>query len=220
MVLAKLRDFFRALAGYFRPASRALAAHPLYRVAVHEAGHVVAFAHAPIVTRIRRASIYPKNLSGMARRKVRPLVSEDDYCLEIICFLAGLAAEVVICGKAPDRSVFSVDLPHARRMAKHLAGMRAARGAEPVTADLTLDTLTLAGLYARPIESSVFGLLAKCYDTTLSLMKQRQKLLREIAAAMMKKNSLTGMELRALLAKDNLPPIKLVPLSFNSTKPA
>ena len=189
--------------------SRRLGAHERRVVAYHEAGHALMAELVPGQDPVRKISIVPRGLGALGytlqgRTEDRYLTSRREILDRIVVLLGGRIAEELVLGDvstgAQDDLLTATDL--ARRMVRELGmsdsiGLFTLEPRRPTFGDRGIDCSEET---ARAVDAEVARILAEAQARTRDLMQQNRERLARVAERLLEVETLTGQELRALVA--------------------
>ncbi|HHY44845.1 MAG TPA: AAA family ATPase [Firmicutes bacterium] len=165
----------------------------IHRVAVHEAGHAVV-SEALRPGSVAQVTVSPR---GNALGFVRHAPQDDTYVYpretieeEICILIAGAGAEEMFFGSKSTTA--SNDFQRALDLAKRIVSY----GMSPLG---VVDRDTAAPEVLAKVTREI---LDRCHDRTASILKKHRSHIREIADALMNRESMPGDELRSLIQRD------------------
>ena len=182
--------------------------------AYHEAGHALVFAHEPTADPIHKATIIPR---GFALGMVQPLPERDSYSYhrdkmhaDIAVAFGGRAAEELIFGHDKVSSGASSDIQQATRLARAMVtkwGMSDAlgpldfsEGEETPTGYFAPQQKRMSGDTIKLIDSEVRRFVEQGLERARSILTEHRDQLTLIAEALLELETLTGEEIKTLLA--------------------
>lgn len=181
------------------------------KTAYHEAGHaVVAFSLYPAIDPICQATIGPR---GETLGFVEMLPEEDRYGVtrheleaSLVVAMGGRMAEELIYGKSGVTSGASNDIYKATLIATRMVsdyGMSESIGNLQITA-LNRDKPfgSTSGTVSNLVETEVRSLLQNATTTASTILSQNRDKLDRLVDALMEKETLTGEEVRSILAPE------------------
>ena len=173
--------------------------------AYHEGGHALVAIHTEGALAVHKATIVPR---GMALGMVSQLPDSDETSVSRKQMLArldvcmgGRVAEELIFGESEVTSGASSDIVSATRLAREMVtryGMSKAVGV--VAHDYEDAGKSVSTETRRVIEAEVRELLDKAYANAKRILTVHQKELHTLAQALLDKETLTGAQIKALLA--------------------
>lgn len=202
----------RTIAGLPRRGRR-LSPHERRVVAYHEAGHALLAELLPTQDPVRKVSIVPRGAGALGYTLQAPfedryLMSQQEILDRLVVLLGGRVSEEVTVGEistgAQDDLLNATEL--SRRMVREL-GMSPSLGVvtfEPRRGFLGLDRA--AGGHdgsdetARAVDSEVARILAEAHARARTLVVENRDAIERIAQRLLAVETLTGDELRSVLA--------------------
>ena len=182
--------------------------------AFHEAGHALVFAHEPTADPIHKATIIPR---GFALGMVQPLPERDVYSYhrdkmhaDIAVAFGGRAAEELVFGHEKVSSGASSDIQQATRLARAMVtkwGMSDAlgpldfsEGEETPTGYFAPQQKRMSGDTIKLIDSEVRRFVEQGLERARSILTEHRDQLDLIANALLEYETLTGEEIKSLIA--------------------
>lgn len=211
--------------------------------AYHEAGHALVGVHLPDSDPIHKATIIPR---GRALGMVMRLPEGDRLSMNISTLKADLA--VAMGGRVAEEMIFgphkvttgaSSDIKYATEIARRMVtewGLSPKMG--PVTygspqqelflGHAVTQTQTMSEATAQAVDAEIFRIVDEGYKTATALLKKHKKQLEVLAEALIEFETLTGEEIKDLLAGKKIQPIqkkeRIIPTTslplVKSVKPA
>ncbi len=181
--------------------------------AYHEAGHALVFAHEPTADPIHKATIIPR---GFALGMVQPLPERDSYSYhrdkmhaDIAVAFGGRVAEELIFGYDKVSSGASSDIQQASKLARAMVtkwGLSDAVG--PLDFSDSHESFGYAMQQAKPmsdetarlIDSEVKRFVEKGLERARQILTDHVDQLHTIALALLEFETLTGEEIKRLIA--------------------
>jgi ATP-dependent Zn protease len=182
-------------------------AHELYLSAVHEAGHAVAAVEIGIGVRGVTIRATDTTGGGFSRGRASYFMTEHDIHDELVCLLAGRAAEQVVLGEASCGAGGGADSDLA--VATWLAargvsecGFDGQRGLlwQPISerrSDLG-DALSRDAVLAAMVRQR----LADAYSDACALLLRRRTAVQSVATALLERTALDGGEVARIVEED------------------
>ena len=185
--------------------------------AYHEAGHALVFAHEPTADPIHKATIIPR---GFALGMVQPLPERDSYSYhrdkmhaDIAVAFGGRIAEELIFGYDKVSSGASSDIQQATRLARSMVtkwGLSDAVG--PLDFSESDEAYGYSMTRAKPmsdetarlIDSEVKAFVERGLSRARQLLSDHIDQLHTIAQALLEFETLTGEEIKRLIAGEDL----------------
>jgi cell division protease FtsH len=182
--------------------------------AYHEAGHALVFAHEPTADPIHKATIIPR---GFALGMVQPLPERDSYSYhrdkmhaDIAVAFGGRAAEELIFGHDKVSSGAASDIQQATRLARamvtkwgmsdKLGPLDFSDGEETPTGYFAPQQKRMSADTVRMIDAEVKAFVEQGLDRARFLLTEHRDQLEMIAQALLEFETLTGEEIKTLLA--------------------
>ncbi|MEP9358815.1 ATP-dependent zinc metalloprotease FtsH [Sphingomonas sp. KR3-1] len=185
--------------------------------AYHEAGHALVFAHEPTADPIHKATIIPR---GFALGMVQPLPERDSYSYhrdkmhaDIAVAFGGRIAEELIFGYDKVSSGASSDIQQATRLARSMVtkwGLSDAVGpldfseSEESYGYSMARSKPMSDETARLIDSEVKAFVERGLQRARQLLTDHIDQLHTIALALLEYETLTGEEIKRLIAGEDL----------------
>ncbi|GAA4034249.1 ATP-dependent zinc metalloprotease FtsH [Sphingomonas rosea] len=182
--------------------------------AYHEAGHALVFAHEPTADPIHKATIIPR---GFALGMVQPLPERDSYSYhrdkmhaDLAVAFGGRVAEELIFGHHKVSSGAQSDIQQATRLARAMVtkwGMSDAlgpldfsEGDETPTGYFAPQQKRMSGETIKLIDSEVKRFVEGGLERAREILTNHTDQLHLIAKALLELETLTGEEIKTLLA--------------------
>jgi cell division protease FtsH len=179
-------------------------------VSFHEVGHAMAHALQKDATPVLKITIVPRTMGALGYNMNMPeeekyLNSKDELMAEIIALLAGRAAERVEFDI--ETTGASNDIERATKMARSMVSMY---GMSDKFGMMNLESIESKYLDGRSVlncsdrtgaelDAEVGNILRNCYDKAEKLLRDNYPKLREIAAFLFNKETITGDEFMEIL---------------------
>jgi cell division protease FtsH len=184
-------------------------------VAYHETGHALLALSLPGSDTVQKISVIPRGIAALGYTLQRPtedryLMSADELKNKMAVLLGGRAAEQVAFGQlstgAADDLARATDI--ARGMVMRFGmhprlGLASYEAERPALLQPELQPISprrYSEDTAREIDCAVRDLLQEALDRALAILATRRAALDRVAAALLERETLSGEELRALLA--------------------
>jgi len=191
------------------------------RVAHHEVGHALVTLSIPGTDSVQKVSIIPRGIAALGYTLQLPteerfLMTKSELENKIAMLLGGRIAEEVIYHEVSTGA--QDDLLKATQIARSMVkiyGMSEKLG--QVTYDLERQPLflptgqpTMPGDYSeetsREIDNEIRRIIDAQYARVLKILTEQQDLLRHAASVLLEKETITGDELKAIIAQFNVSP--------------
>jgi ATP-dependent metalloprotease len=175
--------------------------------AYHEGGHALVAMFTEGAHPVHKATVVPR---GVALGMVMQLPESDDetsitrrqLLAKLDVAMGGRVAEELIFGEADVTTGASSDLEQATRLAR---AMVTRYGMSEVVGQMAIayedGGASLSGETRAMVESEVKRLLTAAHSRALKVLKSHEKELHALAAELMEKETLTGQQIRELLAR-------------------
>ena len=186
--------------------------------AYHEAGHALVFAHEPTADPIHKATIIPR---GFALGMVQPLPERDSYSYhrdkmhaDIAVAFGGRVAEELIFGYDKVSSGASNDIMQATRLARamvtkwglsdNLGPLDFSESEDSFTGYSVARAKPMSDETARLIDAEVKAFVEKGLNRARQILGDHLDQLHTIAQALLEYETLTGEEIKKLIAGETL----------------
>ncbi|WP_294060433.1 ATP-dependent zinc metalloprotease FtsH [Sphingomonas sp.] len=186
--------------------------------AYHEAGHALVFAHEPTADPIHKATIIPR---GFALGMVQPLPERDSYSYhrdkmhaDIAVAFGGRVAEELIFGYDKVSSGASNDIMQATRLARamvtkwglsdNLGPLDFSESEDSFTGYSVSRSKPMSDETARLIDSEVKRFVEQGLTRARQILTEHVDQLHTIALALLEYETLTGEEIKRLIAGEDL----------------
>ncbi|WP_141987709.1 ATP-dependent zinc metalloprotease FtsH [Sphingomonas sp.] len=186
--------------------------------AYHEAGHALVFAHEPTADPIHKATIIPR---GFALGMVQPLPERDSYSYhrdkmhaDIAVAFGGRVAEELIFGYDKVSSGASNDIMQATRLARamvtkwglsdNLGPLDFSESEDSFTGYSVQRSKPMSDETARLIDAEVKAFVEKGLHRARQILGDHTDQLHTIALALLEYETLTGEEIKKLIAGETL----------------
>ena len=200
--------------------SRVVSAHERELTAYHEGGHALVAASLKNSDPVHKVSIISRGMAGGYTMKLpiheQRLRTKNQFLSDLAVMLAGLIAEKLKFGDISTGA--SNDLKEATKLAHKMItkyGMSESLG--PVTFGSTEELIFLgreiateknySERIAERIDAEIHSLIERAQKTAERILKSNKNALKKIADTLIKKETLEGDELYALLKPFNIKPI-------------
>jgi len=179
-------------------------------IAYHEVGHALTAAKQKNAQPVSKITIVPHTQGALGYTLHLPeeekfLMSKEDILTEIRTLLAGRCAEELVFDT--QTSGAANDIERATELARNLVarfgmsekfGMMALGSVQNQFLDGTYSMNCAQETYAAA-DREVMKIIQSCHDEALNLLKENRAMLDEIAAYLLKKETITGQEMMAIL---------------------
>jgi cell division protease FtsH len=191
------------------------------RVAHHESGHALTAAFTPGTDPVQKISIIPRGLGALGftwqlPTEERFLLTEEELLARIDVLLGGRAAEEVVYGDVSTGA--ANDLGRATEIARQMVmehGMNdrfrnmvlrgpkvgAGGGAMPEN----FGPREFSEATQRYVDESIAGMLRERYQRVMGVLRERAHLLERVAGELLRKETLSEQEFRAMVETEPLP---------------
>ncbi|MCI2106486.1 MAG: ATP-dependent zinc metalloprotease FtsH [Intestinimonas sp.] len=180
-------------------------------IAYHEVGHALVAARQKNAQPVSKITIVPHTQGALGYTMQLPeeekfLMTKDDLLTEIRTLLAGRSAEEVVFGTMTSGA--SNDIERATDLARKMVTMYGMSDKFGMMGLATVKSQYLEGNYglncaqetAAVIDREVQDLLQKCHADSVKLLEENRDMLNAIALYLLKKETITGAEMMAILA--------------------
>ena len=179
-------------------------------IAYHEVGHALAAAKQKNAQPVTKITIVPHTEGTLGYTLHLPeeekfLMSKDDILTEIRTLLAGRCAEELVFDI--QTSGAANDIERATELARNLVARFGMSDKFGMMALGTVQNQYLDGGYSMNCAQETFAaadrevasLLQRCHDEALELLRQNREMLDAVAAYLIKKETITGAQMMAIL---------------------
>jgi len=174
--------------------------------AYHEGGHAIVAVHTAGAHPVHKATIVPRGMSlGMVMQlpeKDETSVTRRQLLARLDVCMGGRVAEELVFGEAEVTTGASSDLQQATRLARDMVtkyGM--GRGVGLVSQEYEDGGRSMSSETRAAIEGEVKAILAEAHDRAAALLRKHTDELHLVAQALLAEETLTGAELKELLAR-------------------
>ncbi|GAV78496.1 AAA domain-containing protein/Peptidase_M41 domain-containing protein [Cephalotus follicularis] len=176
--------------------------------AFHESGHALVAFHVDGALPVHKATIVPRGMSlGMVAQlpdKDETRISRKQVLARLDVYMGGRAAEELIFGENEVTTGASADLEQATSLARAMImeyGMSKEVGL--VSFKYDDDAHSVSSEFRLLIEKEVRGFLEKAYNNAKIILMTHDKELHALASALLEHETLSGNQIKALLAQVN-----------------
>ncbi|GFP90125.1 ATP-dependent zinc metalloprotease ftsh 5 mitochondrial [Phtheirospermum japonicum] len=174
--------------------------------AYHEGGHALVAMHTDGALPVHKATIVPRGMAlGMVSQlpeKDETSVSRKQMLARLDVCMGGRVAEELIFGEGEVTSGASSDLQQATSLARDMVtkyGMSKEVGV--VAHNYEDNGKSMSAETRLVIEREVRGFLERAYDNAKTILTANSKELHALAGALLEQETLTGSQIKALLAR-------------------
>ncbi len=214
--LAELQEAVERVIAGLEKKNRVLNQTEKERVAHHEVGHALVALSIPGADAVQKISIIPRGIAALGYTLQLPtedrfLMTESELKNKIAVLLGGRVAEELIYREistgAQDDLMKATDIAKSMvklyGMSEKLGQISFERGQQPLF--LQSGQSPTSGDYSeetsREIDCEVRRIIEEQYGRVLSLLEQRQGILREAAVVLLSKETISGDELKQIATK-------------------
>ena len=179
-------------------------------IAYHEVGHALVAAKQKNAQPVSKITIVPHTQGALGYTLHLPeeekfLMSREDILAEIRTLLAGRSSEEVVCHTMTSGA--ANDIERATEMARNLVArfgmceefdMMALGSVQNQYLDGTYSMSCAQETYAAA-DRAVIAIIRQCHEDAKRMLEENRELLDKIAAYMLKKETITGQEMMAII---------------------
>ena len=179
-------------------------------IAYHEVGHVLVAAKQKNAQPVSKITIVPHTQGALGYTLHLPeeekfLMSREDILAEIRTLLAGRSSEEVVCHTMTSGA--ANDIERATEMARNLVArfgmceefdMMALGSVQNQYLDGTYSMSCAQETYAAA-DRAVIAIIRQCHEDARRMLEENRELLDKIAAYLLKKETITGQEMMAII---------------------
>ena len=179
-------------------------------IAYHEVGHALVAAKQKNAQPVSKITIVPHTQGALGYTLHLPeeekfLMSREDILAEIRTLLAGRSSEEVVCHTMTSGA--ANDIERATEMARNLVArfgmceefdMMALGSVQNQYLDGTYSMSCAQETYAAA-DRAVIAIIRQCHEDARRMLEENQELLDKIAAYLLKKETITGQEMMAII---------------------
>ena len=179
-------------------------------IAYHEVGHALVAAKQKNAQPVSKITIVPHTQGALGYTLHLPeeekfLMSREDILAEIRTLLAGRSSEEVVCHTMTSGA--ANDIERATEMARNLVArfgmceefdMMALGSVQNQYLDVTYSMSCAQETYAAA-DRAVIAIIRQCHEDAKRMLEENRELLDKIAAYLLKKETITGQEMMAII---------------------
>ena len=179
-------------------------------VAYHEVGHALVSALEKHAQPVSKITIVPHTQGALGYTLHLPeeekfLMSREDILAEIRTLLAGRSSEEIVCNTMTSGA--ANDIERATEMARNLVARFGMCEEFDMMALGTIQSQYLDGGYSMTCAQETYAaadratirIIRQCHEEAKQLLKENRELLDKIAAYLLKKETITGQEMMAII---------------------
>ncbi|MBO4854489.1 MAG: ATP-dependent zinc metalloprotease FtsH [Oscillospiraceae bacterium] len=179
-------------------------------IAYHEVGHALVAAKQKNAQPVSKITIVPHTQGTLGYTLHLPeeekfLMSKEDILAEIRTLLAGRSSEEVVCNTMTSGA--ANDIERATELARNLVARFGMSEEFDMMALGTVQTQYLDGGYSMTCaqetyaaaDRAVIAILRQCHEEARQILRDNRELLDKIAAYLLKKETITGQEMMAII---------------------
>jgi cell division protease FtsH len=179
-------------------------------IAYHEVGHALVAARQKNAQPVSKITIVPHTQGALGYTLHLPeeekfLMSREDILAEIRTLLAGRSSEEVVCNTMTSGA--ANDIERATEMARNLVARFGMSEEFDMVALGTIQSQYLDGTYPMTCaqetyaaaDRAVIAIIRQCHEEARQLLRDNRELLDKIAAYLLKKETITGQEMMAII---------------------
>ena len=179
-------------------------------IAYHEVGHALVAARQKNAQPVSKITIVPHTQGALGYTMQLPeeekfLMTEEDLLTEIRTLLAGRSAEEVVFGTKSSGA--ANDIERATDLARKMVTMFGMSEKYGMMGLATVQNQYLDGGYglncaqdtAAGIDQEVRGIIDRCHEDALAILRKDREMLDQIAGYLLEKETITGGEMMAIL---------------------
>ncbi|MCD8188677.1 MAG: ATP-dependent zinc metalloprotease FtsH [Clostridiales bacterium] len=179
-------------------------------IAYHEVGHALIAAQQKDTEPVSKITIVPHTQGALGYTMQTPeeekfLSSKDEIYAQLRTLLGGRAAEEVVFNTATTGA--SNDIERATDLARKMVTMYGMSDKFGVMGLATVRSQYLEGTYgmdcaqetAAMVDKEIYKILNQCYEEAKAMLVEKRALLDQIAAYLLKKETITGQEMMAII---------------------
>ena len=179
-------------------------------IAYHEVGHALVAAKQKNAQPVSKITIVPHTQGALGYTLHLPeeekfLMSKEDILTEIRTLLAGRSSEEVVCNTRTSGA--ANDIERATEMARNLVARFGMCDEFDMMALGTVQSQYLDGGYSMSCAQETYAaadretikILRQCHEEAKAILRENRELLDKIAAYLLKKETITGQEMMAII---------------------
>ena len=179
-------------------------------IAYHEVGHALVAAKQKNAQPVSKITIVPHTQGALGYTLHLPeeekfLMSKEDILTEIRTLLAGRSSEEVVCNTMTSGA--ANDIERATEMARNLVARFGMCDEFDMMALGTVQSQYLDGGYSMSCAQETYAaadretikILRQCHEEAKAILRENRELLDKIAAYLLKKETITGQEMMAII---------------------
>ena len=184
--------------------------HEKHIVAYHEIGHALVAAKQKNAQPVSKITIVPHTQGALGYTLHLPeeekfLMSREDILTEIRTLLAGRSSEEVVCNTMTSGA--ANDIERATEMARNLVARFGMCDEFDMMALGSVQSQYLDGGYSMTCAQETYAaadretikILRQCHEEAKQILRENRELLDKIAAYLLKKETITGQEMMAII---------------------
>ena len=179
-------------------------------IAYHEVGHALVAAKQKNAQPVSKITIVPHTQGALGYTLHLPeeekfLMSKDDLLAEIRTLLAGRSSEEIVCHTMTSGA--ANDIERATEMARNMVARFGMCDEFDMMALGTIQSQYLDGGYSMTCAQETYAaadratikILRQCHEDAKKILEENRELLDKIAAYLLKKETITGQEMMAII---------------------
>ena len=179
-------------------------------IAYHEVGHALVAAKQKNAQPVSKITIVPHTQGALGYTLHLPeeekfLMSKEDILAEIRTLLAGRSSEEIVCDTMTSGA--ANDIERATEMARNLVARFGMCDEFDMMALGTVQSQYLDGGYSMTCAQETYAaadretinILRQCHEEAKAILRENRELLDKIAAYLLKKETITGQEMMAII---------------------
>ena len=179
-------------------------------IAYHEVGHALVAAKQKNAQPVSKITIVPHTQGALGYTLHLPeeekfLMSKEDILAEIRTLLAGRSSEEIVCNTMTSGA--ANDIERATEMARNLVARFGMSEEFDMMALGTVQNQYLDGTYSMSCAQETYAaadratiaIIRQCHEEARQILRDNRELLDKIAAYLLKKETITGQEMMAII---------------------